>query len=212
MFQHSKVFTVTNYYNQIFDIPDKWIARQLPLFDGCTLLTISTANPHKNYSIIPKIAIVLKEKFPGFKFRFVLTINKNDLPEAQQFHDGEIIFLGGVDIAECPSLYEQCDIMFMPTLMECFSATYPEAMRMGKPIVTTDLDFARGLCDNAACYYSAMDEAAAADAIYQVATDKKYATELVENGKKQLCSFDNYEQRAYKLIHILENIAKKCYS
>lgn len=38
----------------------------------------------------------------------------------------------------------------MPSLLECFTATYPEAMRMERPIVTTDLAFAQGLCGEAA--------------------------------------------------------------
>jgi glycosyltransferase involved in cell wall biosynthesis len=98
--------------------------------------------------------------------------------------------------------------MFLPTLLECFTATYPEAMRMEKPIITTDMEFARGLCKDAACYYSPVDAAEAAEAIYKVATDKEYAARLVKNGKKQLQAFDNYEQRAEKLIKILEEIAK----
>ena len=98
--------------------------------------------------------------------------------------------------------------MFMPTLLECFTATYPEAMRMEKPIVTTDLEFARGLCGEAACYYSAVDAKAAAESLYKVATDKKYAEHLVNNGKKQLLSYDNYEQRAEKLVKVLESIAE----
>ena len=79
---------------------------------------------------------------------------------------------------------------------------------MEVPIVTTDLEFARGLCGEAACYYSAINPRAAAEAIYKVAKDKKYAQRIVDNGKKQLLTFDNYEQRAEKLIRILENIAK----
>ena len=60
-----------------------------------------------------------------------------------------------MDISECPSLYRQSTFAFQPTLLECFTATYPEAMRSGKPIVTPDLEFARGLCGGAAVYYDA---------------------------------------------------------
>ena len=120
-----------------------------------------------------------------------------------------IVYVGKTDVSECPFLYEQADIMFMPTLLECFTATYPEAMRMEVPIVTTDLEFARGLCGDAACYYSAIDPAAAAEVIYKVATDKDYAAMLTANGKEQLKKFDNYEQRAEKLINILEEITGK---
>ena len=203
-----EVHTVTNYYNQIFDSPEKWCLRELPKFDGCTLLTISTNNPHKNYKIIPKIALYLKTNHPEFKFRFVLTIKREDLKDSPEEVVDNILFLGWVDISECPGLYQQSDIMFMPSLMECFSATYPEAMRMDKPIVTTDLKFSKGLCADAACYYSSVDAVSAANAIMKVSSDKDYGKQLVEKGKKQLKSFDTYEQRADKLIQKLESLAK----
>lgn len=201
-----KVYTVSNYYNQVFDQPDKWQRSiSLPAFDGVTMLTVATPSAHKNLKIMIPLSSYLKEHHPGFHFRFVLTCRPEALnvPEELRSH---FVFVGKVDVSECPNLYEQADIMFMPTLLECFTATYPEAMRMGVPIVTTDLEFARGLCGDAACYYSAVDAKAAAKAICKVATDKVYAAKLVDNGKEQLKKFDNYEQRADKLIAILEQM------
>ena len=107
--------------------------------------------------------------------------------------ENHFVFTGKVDIAECPNLHEHTDIMFMPTLMECFTATYSEAMRMDVLIVTTDLEFAHGLCGDAACYYSAIDADAAMEAIYKVSTDKQYSSQLLSNGKVQLKKFNNYE-------------------
>ena len=51
-----------------------------------------------------------------------------------------------------------------------------------------------------------MNAKSCADAIYHVAVNKDYADQLVVNGKEQLKKFDNYEQRADKLIGILEEI------
>lgn len=203
----AKVYTVTNYYNQVFDQPERWKREiQLPVFDGTTMLTVSSTAVHKNLGIMVPVAEYLEQEHPKFNFRFVLTCNKVpfELPEKLNKH---FVFVGKVDVSECPNLYEQADVMFMPTLMECFTATYPEAMRMEVPIVTTNLEFARGLCGDAACYYSALDAEAAAEAIYKVATDKEYAHQLTEAGKRQLLTYDNYEQRAYKLIRILEEMA-----
>ncbi len=203
-----KVYTVSNCYHQVFDQPERWRHDViLPPLEGITLLTISSTAAHKNLGIMVPIAEYMEQAHPDFRFRFVLTCKEApfDIPKYLNHH---FVFVGKVDVAECPHLYQQADIMFMPTLMECFTATYPEAMRMEVPIVTTDLVFARGLCGDAACYYSAVDAKAAAEAIYKVATDKKYAKSLVKNGKKQLLSFDNYEQRANKLIGILEEITE----
>lgn len=204
-----QVYTVTNYYNQIFDNPSAWEKeKRLPSFDGITIISISSPSPHKNYPILVGVTDYLKKKYPLFKFRFVLTQTEQQMPFIPNTIKDHFVFLGTVNVRACPFLYQQSNIMFMPTLMECFSATYPEAMRMGIPIVTTDLGFAHSLCGNAACYYAAMDPCAAADAIYHVATDKSYAQQLIDNGRKQLLLFDNYEQRANKLVGLLEKIAR----
>lgn len=203
-----KVFTVTNYYNQVFDHPEQWKkSRTLPHFAGTTLLSITAAYPHKNLQIMLPVAEYLEDHYPDFQFRFVVTIEEKCFPVVPEHIKNHFLFIGKVDVAECPYLYEQADIMLMPTLLECFTATYPEAMRMEVPIVTTDLEFARGLCEDAACYYSAVDAKECAEAIFKVATDKEYAARLVANGKRQLQTYDNYEQRADKLIEILEKMA-----
>ena len=204
------VHTITNYYNQVYDHPELWGRNcKLPKFSGITLLTVSSWNDHKNFPIMVEVCRYLLERYPDFKFRFVLTIPESRcgfIPECYRKH---FEVLGPVDVSECPYLYEQADVMFMPTLLECFSATYPEAMRMEIPIVTTDLEFARGLCNDAACYYSPVDAKAAAEAIYRVSTDKTYAKQLVANGKEQLKKFDNYKQRTAKLIRLLEELSNK---
>lgn len=211
LYPKKRVYTVTNYYNQVFDKPKEWIAHPLPEFDGISILTMANLYPHKNLGITLGISKALKEMHPDFKFRFVISVKKEDFLRAQGIVDSEEIdrhylFLGTVSVAECPSLYEQCDIELQPSLLESFTATYPEGMRMEKPIVTTDLAYARQLCGEAACYYSALDAEAAADAIYKVATDKDFAAQLVLNGKKQLLHFDTYEKRAEKLIKIVDNL------
>lgn len=201
------VYTVSNYYNQVFDEKEKWKRSILiPEFEGITCLSVSTNAPHKNFSIAIEVNRQIRQLYPNFKIRFVFTFHKEEMIVPDDMKE-DFLFVGRVDVSEVPFLYEQCDIMFMPSLIECFTATYPEAMRMKKPIVTTDLEFARGLCGDAACYFSAVDPKAAAEALYLVATDKLYSQRLIENGKKQLLTYDNFAQRAEKLINILENIA-----
>ncbi len=206
-FRGTKVYTVTNFYNQIYDQPEKWKRSiTIPSFDGVTCLSVSIFSNHKNFGIIPGILRHLRKTHPDFNIRFILTFKEQEICIPDDLKNN-VLFVGKTDVSECPSLYEQSDIMFMPTLMECFTATYPEAMKMEVPIVTTDLEFAHSLCGEAACYYSAVDAEAAAEAIYKVATNKDYSTYLTSRGKEQLKMFDDYKQRADKLIKILEEIA-----
>lgn len=205
-----KVYTITNYYHQVFDFPEEWDRSiELPPFSGVTFVTISSPNPHKNFPILVEVIDYLRSKYPEFRFRFVLTQTREDLPFVPDDQLSYFVFLGKVDIRCCPYIYEQSDVMFLPSLLECFSATYPEAMKMEKPIVTTDLEFAHGLCGEAACYYSAVDAASAAEAMYRVSTDSSYASRLTESGRIQLNSFDNYIERADKIIGLLGRIAQE---
>ena len=210
LFPRKKVFTVTNNANQVFQKPESWDRSiELPKFDGITMLTVAANYPHKNLPIIIPASRYLEEHYPDLKFRFVLTVREQDLPDADECAKRHIVFLGPVKIDQVPYLYEQSEIMFLPTLLECFSASYAEAMVMKKPILTTDLVFARGLCGDAAFYYDAVSPSAIGDAIVHLSEDNALWKRLVANGLKQLQRFDTFEQRAEKLIKIIEEIVEK---
>lgn len=199
------ISTITNYYNQIFNQPKKWEMFELPHFEGTTLLTISANYPHKNLEIGIDIAKKLRLKYPEFKFRFVYTIAPESINIPEELNE-VFILIGKVDISQCPNLYQQADIAFQPTLLECFTATYPEAMKMKVPIITTDLEFARGLCGDAAIFYSPLNAEEAADRIYEVSNDEKLRDMLISEGQNRLKSFDTFEQRAEKIISLCEKI------
>ena len=203
-----EVRTISNNYNQVFDHKERWKIKELAAFDGVSLLTLASSYPHKNLSISISIAKYLRKKHPDFKFRFVLSIKKEDLPSFDSALEKYFVFLDKVAIEECPSLYEQCDIAFLPSLLECFSAMYAEAMRMGLPIVTTDLPFARGLCDEAALYYDPLDAESAAKRIYELTINPQLADTLVKYGYSQLKKFDDSQTRAEKLIEYCQDVFK----
>lgn len=202
-----KVLTVTNNYNQIFDSVSEWDnSINLPSFSGITLLTVTANYPHKNLRIAIDAVEILAKSNPDLKVRFVYTITKEQFGEVPEELERSFIFLGRVKLSQCPHLYLQSDIMFQPSLLECFSATYAEAMKMGIPILTTDLGFAHSLCGSAAYYYSPVDAKSLAEAIIEMAANGGLRQTLVENGRQQLRCFDNYESRAEKLISSLKNL------
>lgn len=211
MFPRKKICTITNCYNQVFDFPDKQKYHELPHFDGWQFLNVGSASPHKNLAISIEVARILKTNFRKQlqetgrpSFRFVFTIYNEEFPSIPDDLRDCFLFIGRVDISEVPSLYEQSDVLFQPTLLECFTAVYPEAMRMQKPIVTTDLEFAKGLCGDAALYFSAMDPYSAAETIIQVISNPKLRQELVDRGTYELRKFDDYQTRSKKIISLCE--------
>ncbi|WP_372948076.1 glycosyltransferase [Mariniphaga sp.] len=206
IFLNKKIHTVTNYYNQMFDMPDYWDnSIKLPEFNGLTILTVSANYPHKNLSIIPQVISYLKENHPKFRFRFILTINGGDIAYDDSQKEN-IVFLGKINITQCPFVYKQSDFMFLPTLLECFSASYAEAMRMETPILTSDLSFAHGLCGNSAIYFNPLSPSDIGEKIVKLAKSEDKQTKLVENGKQQLKKFDNSTVRALKYLKIMEEL------
>lgn len=206
LFPNKKIYTVSNYYNQVFEEGSKRNYLKIHSFTGVQFLDITSSRPHKNIKIALDIAEIWYKTKPSFKARFIFTLAKEDFPPIPSYLKNYFYFIGKVDIAQCPSLYEQCDVVFQPTLLECFTATYPEAMFMKRPIVTTDLEFAHGLCGESACYYSAESPEDAASKLYKVATDENYRELLIQKGMVQLFKFNNYTERAAKLLQICESI------
>jgi len=202
-----EIYTVSNTYNQIFDKPEDWDKSiRLPEFKGITLLTISANYKHKNLNIIPDVIAYLRDHYPDFYFRFVLTLKQEELNSLKEEHKEHIIFLGRVSIQQCPYLYEQSDLMFMPTLLECFSATYPEAMKMGVPIVTSDIPFARSICGDAAIYFDPLSAKSIGDTIFNIAMNQSNYSEFISRGKRRLSFFETAESRTQKYIEILEKV------
>ena len=210
LYPQKKVFTVTNNYNQVFDDENLWDnSIKLPAWDGLTLLTISANYSHKNLEIIRPCIEWLRAHYPELKCRFVLTLNEKQFPLHNDAEKEHIVLIGQVSINQVPNLYRQADVMFLPTLLECFSASYAEAMKMKVPILTTDLGFAHSICCDAACYYLPTSVSDLGERIYSLATDHALSQNIVDNGLRQLEHFDTAAQRARKLIDITSNLAKK---
>lgn len=189
-------------------------------------LTLTSYYLHKNLEILPEVVAELRARGFGH-VRFVTTMKQEDfdyylgsvLKDLNDggigdegivgggILDGGIVNIGPVKPEECPSLYAECDGLFLPTLAECFSAAYPEAMVMEKPIVTTDLGFARSICGDAAIYYEPKVAVSAADAIVRLLTESGLQEKLIENGKRRVERFDSAADRAGKILKVCEQVA-----
>ncbi len=203
-----KVFTVSNTYNNFFIDQHTFINKLPPSSNNgeIRLLTLTSYYRHKNIEIIPAICDELKKRAYN-NIKFILTIdNKNYDRIFRKDYGNNVINIGSVKPEECPSLYKECDFMFLPTLAECFSASYPEAMIMKKPIITTDLSFARDICKDAALYFEALNPVSAANKIEKLINDKQLQKKLIKNGLKRLRDFNSPQERALKILKICHSM------
>nr|WP_320119056.1 glycosyltransferase [uncultured Marinifilum sp.] len=152
----------------------------------------------------------MNNKLKEVNVKFILTVD-DDLFHSKLTEEAResIINVGRVDISKCPQLYYESDALFLPTLLECSTANYPEAMKMERPILTSNLSFATKVCEDAAYYFDPMDVDDIVDKLVFFINSQELRTELVMNGKKQLNTFFTSEQRANKYLKICELISKK---
>lgn len=204
-----EVYTVSNTCHSGFTRPLQGPAQLPPRRPAeWRLLTVSAYYPHKDLEIIPRVADELRAR-GRTNVQFVVTLKPRDWERLPEPADrGSVINVGPVPPQDCPALYGECDALFLPTLAECFSASYPEAMAMGKPIVTTSLGFARSICRDAALYFAPSDPKAAADAIEELISDRTLQVQLVEAGRRQLATFDTAQERARKYLELCERYGR----
>ena len=200
-----QVVTVTNTHNGYFlenkkyDLPLP--QKQQSLF---RLVTLTSYYAHKNLELLPLVAQEL-ESLGITTVQFVLTLKPSDFEQHISPHPF-IVNIGPIQPEACPSLYRECDALFLPTLAECFSASYPEAMVMEKPIITTDLGFARSICGEAALYFEPKNAKEAALCIKKILDTPELSQDLVKQGKEQLKKFDTATQRAQKYLELCTNV------
>lgn len=203
------VVTISNTYNTAYNNPITFPNKLPERTSGeIRMLTIASYYPHKNLGIIKDVLDELKKrKIDNYKFVVTLSDDYYDKLFGDEYKD-MIYNAGFVPAIEGPSLYNECDIMFLPTLLECFSASYAEAMVMEKPIITSDLGFAHVVCGDAAVYFNPIDAKDIADKLVTLVEDKVMQKSLVEKGKDQLKQFGTSEDRAREVLSICNKMIK----
>lgn len=210
----SHVFTVSNTYNHYFS--DFTISEEhtqlLPIKknEEFRFLTICSPALHKNLGSINAVVRMLRHRYPDLDIKFVVTISTKSY---DYLFDKEVknyvLNAGELKPSQCPKIYSEIDALYYPTLLECFSAAYPESMFMKKPIVTSDLPFATNVCGDAALYFNPMDTEDIVDKLYKVVSDEMLRKDLINRGLQKVKQFDDASSRAQKYLDICASIIKK---
>jgi glycosyltransferase involved in cell wall biosynthesis len=169
------------------------------------LLMISTFRPSKNFEIINEVIPYLKDG--SFDYEFHITIKQEDYDRVFKGQEKWVKNHEHVLTKDCPDLYNKCDVMFLPSHLECFSASYVEAMKMGRPILTSNLSFATTVCGDAAMYFDNLNPKDIAEKINKIFHDEKLYDNLVTKGKKRLEIFDDSIAQTEKYLEICQNIS-----
>ncbi len=187
-----------------------------PLQSTVRILTFAANFPNKCLDLIPQVAAELIRRHHVENVQFVLTVPTAEYAqstiariaaslEVEQYIDN----VGYVALKDGPDLYRSCDIVLMPSVLETFSAAYPESMRMGLPIVTSDLGFARAICRDAAAYFNPRDAASAAEKLAMLIRSDESRATLVAAGISRAREFPSPLEKCRQYTSIIDGILSR---
>lgn len=165
---------------------------------------------HKGFQFIPLIAKQLKS-LTSRKIEFILTLPDgillDEIKHNSNKYDVEdmISNIGPYNYADSKSLFENSDIIFVPSLLETFSATYLEAILARKPLVVADKDFAHDICGDYASYVNPKDSIASAKVLFNLISTPLNPADIEEKGERILQRFGNQYERFEKIVSLLKS-------
>ena len=177
------------------------------------LLYLTAPYKHKNLNMVPRTAKAIRDARPELSIQMVTTLPEDHVIFKRMARladrlgvSSNIDNRGPIAVADAPKLFDECDVCFFPTVLEVFSATYPESMSRQIPIVTSDLPFARDACGNAALYFQPDDATDAAKAVLRVIDDQELASCLIANGVKRLAQLPTPKDKYDAYVSILREL------
>lgn len=223
-----KVFITPNGINTFTNddyLSEKHEKDFLKIKDKIKLLLLAEPAPHKNFEYLFEIAKLIKNKTNKSFFEntqkikeivFVVSIDENSNDLAKNFIKKVLkegleqffLFIGKVEHREIKSIYNKIDAVFLPTLLESFSANYAEAIFFKKPIFTSDLDFAKEICGEFAIYFNPFNPLDGLKKLldfYNSSEIQKRYFEKIESYSVKYPNWDEKFNRYYQEIKSLKN-------
>ncbi len=184
--------------------------KQIP--NGFRVLLLSNYRVQKNIDSLPHIAHQLIHNYHIKNVIFIITLKNNDkrlhhiLQLAESLHVSHCIYnIGPFPYRECTPLYNACDAVILPSLLESFSNTIIEAWHMQKPLLISDLEWARSICENGAVYFTYEDYDHCALQISKLITNNELYYNTVQNANLIIKKYSTPKTRFLSYLKIIEN-------
>ncbi len=171
---------------------------------------------HKNHALLIPTAVRLRALLPDRPWRMVVTLPPSapvwcDLQERARRAGlaDRFVNLGVLDVAACAAAIEAGTVVVHPSLLETFSATYVEAMALGRPLAVSDRAFAREICGEAAAYFDPHDAENTARVLARLLTDAGERARLVALGRERVKRFPDAAAKNGALCDLIDDFARR---
>lgn len=204
-----RVEVVSNSFNRVFGCPDQWqpVATPTPEPDTITLAYVARGYPHKNLGFLPALADAAAAR--GVSIRFLLTLSESEWAASSPELRACATNLGTIPIQAVPSVYAAADAALFPSLLEGFSVTPLEAMKLGKVVFASRLDFVSSVCGDAPAYIDPEDPVEAAETVVRVLGDPAETTLHIKRGHHVVDGLPTAADRAERYVEIIGSMVQQ---
>lgn len=206
-YEKDNIHVVSNCVSTVYDNPQSWKELSfddLNLKHDLTLGFIGRSYPHKNVAILKKVNQILINKYK-LNCNFVFTFTDEEMQDCGFFNLDNFITVGSITVEQCPTFYKLLDALIFPSLLECFSASPIEAMKMKTTVIASNYPFITEVCKDAGFYFDPLNEYSIAESIASVFTN----TTLIESkkilGSSLIKKLPTAKQRAVSYLDIILN-------
>ncbi len=195
-----------NCLSAIYSQPKRW--QPVPPLTGSSAFKLGFIGrdyPHKNTQIFPEVRRLLKQEH-GLDVSIHVTFSDQEWAACSPEFRDNVVNVGPLTVAQCPSFYQQLDGVLFPSLLECFSATPLEAMAMSKPLFASDRPFNRDVCADFAFYFDPLDPRTAANVIAASILNSAATQERVKAAYRHVMALPGPEVRARHYLECLRSV------
>ena len=201
------ISVVSNCVSATYDDKSQWMPLDFDsnqLSNNVVLGFIGRPYSHKNIVILNQVNEILVSKFQ-MHCDFIFTFTEAEMQQCGFANKNNFFSVGEISATQCPAFYDLLDALVFPSLLECFSASPIEAMKMNTTVIASDYPFVREVCGDAAFYFDPLSAEVIATAIFNAFSN----TELRENKKYLGCQLVNdlptAKDRAISYLKIIKD-------
>ena len=176
---------------------------------------VANTSAHKNLDILPTVLKELRS-FGIENVRFHVTIPSSSVCWSKISKglqslglEDKVVTHGRCSQIDLAEMYRHCQLCFLPTLLEVFSASTLEAMYFQLPTVATDFDFNREVMDDACLYYEPKNARDAALQIKEYLCSPTLQQTMKVRMLQRLALFSDYDKHFNDICNFLKEVVLK---
>lgn len=176
------------------------------------VLMMTGWHKNKNIDIVPQVLNELKN-IGVLDVSFVITVNPLDpesvslLKHAKSLGvDKNIFLISQIKPSLIPDLISQVDSIALFSLLESFSNNIIEAWFFEKPLLISDEEWSRSICDQAAIYVDRDNPKSIAENIFKIKSNNDFLKNVVSEGIKALKRYPTPEEKVTMQIDFIKKI------